>query len=410
MVSSVVGSTRQTAGGVSFRTHSASYAKTRSAGPDARKDVTRPVAASTRKTVPLPVVRDPNGSAAEGELGGDEPGADRPLCLAASQCQPDDAPQLRNVRGALHHPERAGSGDEPTRAVPFEADAVEQLERLRVEAGDVVAVEAANPDEAPVLRGEADRLVEPANRPRPVRSRVDARDRPVRAVGDVDDVADGEDLVRNRPTSITSSTAFVRGSMRAIELGMTVGAALPSRVRNTPATTPPIASAITTAAASRLRERAIRRTPRRHREHRVLAEDRLLEHAQLLARLDPQLVDERGARGTVRLQRIRLAAGAVKGEHLLRPEVLAKRMVVCQAVELRDQLAVLPRFEVAVDPRLETGEAQLLEPLDLRSGEVGIGELGECRSPPEPNAAAGLSGARRSNRAASSSSASTRST
>ena len=58
-------------------------------------------------------------------------------------------------------------------------------------------------------------------------------------------------------------------------------------------------------------------------EPRILGQDRALELAQPLARLDAQLVGQRAAGVAVGLQRVGLPVGAVQREHQLRPQPLA---------------------------------------------------------------------------------------
>src|SRR5262249_40868525 len=64
---------------------------------------------------------------------------------------------------------------------------------------------------------------------------------------------------------------------------------------------------------------------RRRSQRSVLFEDRPLELAQSLTRLDPELV-ERGARVAIGVERLRLAAGTIEREHQLAAETLAVRM------------------------------------------------------------------------------------
>ena len=78
----------------------------------------------------------------------------------------------------------------------------------------------------------------------------------------------------------------------------------------------------------------------------------LVQALQLGARLDPDLVHERGARRPVRGERVGLAAGAIEREHVLRAEVLAQRLRRDQRLELADHLGMAPRLEIGVDRHL----------------------------------------------------------
>ena len=70
-------------------------------------------------------------------------------------------------------------------------------------------------------------------------------------------------------------------------------------------------------------------------------------------------------RAPERPQRLGLPAGAVQGEHVHRPEVLAERMLDGQRVQLGDHLAMPAGPHVGVDARLERGQAKLGEAGDL---------------------------------------------
>ena len=118
-------------------------------------------------------------------------------------------------------------------------------------------------------------------------------------------------------------------------------------------------------------------------ERRVLAQDRLVQPAQVRAGLDADLLDQRGARFAVGLQRLGLAARAVERKHALCVQALAQRLPAQQRLELRQHLAVAPGVEVLVDRDLERGGAQLFEAPDLRSGERLIGDVGQGRATPQ---------------------------
>ena len=112
-------------------------------------------------------------------------------------------------------------------------------------------------------------------------------------------------------------------------------------------------------------------------------EDAPLQLGELLARLEPELVDERRARVAVRRERLGLAARAVQRQHQLPGEPLAQRVVADGRRELADELGVPAVGELALEAALERGQAQLLEPRDLALGEVLEREIGERRAAPE---------------------------
>ena len=100
-------------------------------------------------------------------------------------------------------------------------------------------------------------------------------------------------------------------------------------------------------------------------EPRVLVEDRALELAQPLARLDPELVGQRAARVAVGLQRVGLAVAAVQREHQLRPQPLAVGVLGDQPLEPLEQVGVAAQRELGLGQQLERRDAQLLQPRDL---------------------------------------------
>jgi hypothetical protein len=102
------------------------------------------------------------------------------------------------------------------------------------------------------------------------------------------------------------------------------------------------------------------------RERRVLTEDRGLQLAQLGARLETQLVDERPASVVVGRQRVRLAAGAVERQHQLTPQPFAERLLCHERLKLGDELAVASQREQRLDAVVDRGEPQLLQACDLR--------------------------------------------
>jgi hypothetical protein len=116
---------------------------------------------------------------------------------------------------------------------------------------------------------------------------------------------------------------------------------------------------------------------------RVLREDRALQLAEAVARLDSQLLDQPAPRVLVRLQGVRLTVAAVEGEHQLRAQVLAVGMLRDQRLQLSDDLGVLTELELGVDQLLERGEPQLVQACDLGLGERLVGEVVERPTAPQ---------------------------
>ena len=90
-----------------------------------------------------------------------------------------------------------------------------------------------------------------------------------------------------------------------------------------------------------------------------------LEPLELGAGLEPELLDERGAGAAVGVERLGLAAGAVEGEHQVGVQALAVRVLGDQRLQLGDHGAVAAEREVELQPVLERGQAQAVEPRAL---------------------------------------------
>ena len=88
-------------------------------------------------------------------------------------------------------------------------------------------------------------------------------------------------------------------------------------------------------------------------------------------------------RTAIRRQRIRLAPRVIQGEHQLAPQSLAQRVLTNQRLELARHLGVPGACKVGIDTIFEAGEAQVLEPRDLRLGESLVADVRERRAAPE---------------------------
>ena len=115
----------------------------------------------------------------------------------------------------------------------------------------------------------------------------------------------------------------------------------------------------------------------------ILAQDGLVQLAQLAARLDAELLDQVAARCLVDLERVGVAAGAVEREHELGVGALAQRLLPGQRLELAHELGMAAEREVGVDPRLQAGQAELLQAGDLGLGEGLVAEVRKGRATPE---------------------------
>ena len=121
----------------------------------------------------------------------------------------------------------------------------------------------------------------------------------------------------------------------------------------------------------------------------VVAEDRLLELAQLGAGLDPDLLGQRPMRVAICLDRLGLPSGAVEGEHALRMEALVGGVLGDKRLEASEHIGVAPGGELGVDRQPDRPQVELLEPPDLRPCEGLRGDVGERGAAPELERASG---------------------
>ena len=115
----------------------------------------------------------------------------------------------------------------------------------------------------------------------------------------------------------------------------------------------------------------------------VLAQDRRLELAELVAWIDAELVDEDLTRSAVCRERVGLPPRPIESEHQLCARTLSERLRLDERFELRDELGVTTQGEVGVDALLEHDRAELLESRDLVLRERLVEEVRECRAAPE---------------------------
>ena len=99
--------------------------------------------------------------------------------------------------------------------------------------------------------------------------------------------------------------------------------------------------------------------------------------------LDAQLLDQHGARSPEGLEGLGLATGAIEAQHQLAVELLAQRMLPHEPFQFADHVRMTTRGELGVDPLLDRGQSQLLQPHDLGLGERLIREIRKRRPPPQ---------------------------
>ena len=122
----------------------------------------------------------------------------------------------------------------------------------------------------------------------------------------------------------------------------------------------------------RLRRRQVPSRPHVGRldgERRIVPENRLLQLLQFGSRLEAELVLHRLACPPKRLERRLLPIAPVEGEHQLPAEPLAATVLRDQRLELGNKIAMAAERQVGVDPVLERGQPQFLQP-----GRLGLRE------------------------------------
>ena len=103
-----------------------------------------------------------------------------------------------------------------------------------------------------------------------------------------------------------------------------------------------------------------------------MLEDPPLQSAEVVGRLQPEVVRQQATDLGVLRERIRLPSRAVEGEHQLSPEPLVEGVVGDRALELGDEVRVPAQGELRVDPLGEDRHAEIVEtvPLGRREGLV----------------------------------------
>src|SRR5262249_40886971 len=94
----------------------------------------------------------------------------------------------------------------------------------------------------------------------------------------------------------------------------------------------------------------------------LLPQHRLLEPAQFLTWLDPQLVREPGPAAADRAKSIALPAAPVKRQHQQAPQSLPDRMLGNQDLQLPAHLRLPPERKVGLDPARYRQQPKLLQP------------------------------------------------
>ena len=116
----------------------------------------------------------------------------------------------------------------------------------------------------------------------------------------------------------------------------------------------------------------------------ILPQDVQLEPLEVRTRLDPELLREPVADPAEHVERLRLAARAIQGEHQLAGEPLAIRVTGDEIAELTHELLVASCPQVEIDALLDDGQPELLESRDGPAGERLPSHVGERGAAPQP--------------------------
>jgi hypothetical protein len=115
----------------------------------------------------------------------------------------------------------------------------------------------------------------------------------------------------------------------------------------------------------------------------VVGEDGCVQPPQRLPGVDAELAGEQIADMAVGGQRVALPAAPVQRQHELAVHPLPHRMLAGQLLQLGGQRVVPAQRQVRVDPGLDRGQPQLLQPRRLRPSERVIAQIGQHLTPPQ---------------------------
>ena len=100
-------------------------------------------------------------------------------------------------------------------------------------------------------------------------------------------------------------------------------------------------------------------------QYLVVGQDRGFEPAQVVAGFEPEVLDEDVAATAVDIERLRLPAGTVEGEHELAAWPLPQRVLGDHALQFTDQRVVPAEQQFDVDAVLEDAQPLLVQPKRL---------------------------------------------
>ena len=114
-----------------------------------------------------------------------------------------------------------------------------------------------------------------------------------------------------------------------------------------------------------------------------MLKDPSLQLVQLRPGLKPELVNQAPARCLEDVERVRLAPGAIEGEHQAREQSLTQRVLVNEPLELGRELGAVTERELRLEPRLERAQPELLESLRVRLERFAVEQVAPGRPAPQ---------------------------
>jgi hypothetical protein len=115
-----------------------------------------------------------------------------------------------------------------------------------------------------------------------------------------------------------------------------------------------------------------------------LPQDRRGQRLQLRNRVDAQLVGQAPAQRVVNTQRVGLPPVAVQPQHEQAVQPLPERVGGHQSVQVGHRLAVPAQLQLQLQPILDRTQPQVVQPGPLRTRPLGVADIGQRRSAPQP--------------------------
>ena len=109
-----------------------------------------------------------------------------------------------------------------------------------------------------------------------------------------------------------------------------------------------------------------------------------MQAAQRFCGVDAEFAGEQVAGAPVGGERFGLPAAAIQRQHELAVQPFPQRMAGGQPLQLAGERVVPAKRQVSIDPRLQRGEPELLQPGCLRPGERVAGQVGQHPAAPQP--------------------------